>query len=996
MLLLAAIYRLMHKLFLFNINLIVFLIFVCFGIKAQERQLQQAFDFPSKEIYDLHIDKHGFLWIASDFGVARYDGISCVYFSSPRQISLGCTNLLEDNYGRIWFNDFNGQIFYIDHETVSLAESYDYKNEANYPRMVLFHDQILATSDKGLFVLNTQNLTAKYINSNSPTSSLAVLNNEVLVHGKKTWYLYNDKTGLKKINFKGEAEIQGNFYLLANKTYHDTVYMTCNPSGTVNKLLVKNDTVKQYQQIKFNSYINTITITADNQWINTDHYSYSLKNGEQIKGHNLSDIVTDMEGNTWFGSLYYGLLIQQKKDIANKSIVPDLDSDDLIVSIKSYKNKLLLGTQKGFLMLYDPVLKTTGFKIKISETAGAIYSIAAIDPDDYIIASFYTYKVNIPTKKVTNLAGITTVKQVCFDDKAIYLAAASGLYAIPREKSEQLNHQIMNSFGHVFQYNPTENYFYLRTRSRAISYFPDQESLFVTFKNGLFKINKSGIKPFIFNNDQVYAGSLAYVDHRLYIGTISNGMLVVEKSGIKHISVQNGLFSKSIFKIKPIDKNLWIVGSGPLQIYNTEKRALVENYEFPDRNASQVFDLDGVGQMIYLATSSALDYFPLVKNADEKKLKNYLLYIKVNNKIASDSQSRNLSYSENNLLFNIGIPAYLKAKDIYIKYCLLTKSDSTWLTTEPGERSIRFSSLMPGNYTLKAIAVDPRLGMADRMIKYNFTIAEPWWGALGFKIFLAFIVLFIIAYVYITMLLKRLALKKAFENQQQLILAERQRISAEIHDDIGSGIFAIQSLADTASKNENASPEIAQIKNMISDLSVKIREVIWSTNVGNDNLENLLYYTYFQINKLFEFSKIEFVSELPENIPDLKITGQNRRNIYLLVKELVHNAIKHSRASTIALKIAIDEQTLYIAVNDNGIGIHSDNANTNGMGLGNIRSRIEKLNGKFSLQNNEGTHISIRIALSELRAIEINKQLNRWQVFITGILNSQSDKKTGK
>jgi len=188
----------MHKSLLFKTFFIILLLFDCAGLKAQDNPIKQPFEFPTKELYDLHVDKHGFLWIASDFGIARYDGINWVHFSSPRQISLGCSNLLEDNYGRIWFNNFNGQIFYIDHETVTLVESYDYNKEKNYPRMVLFHDQLLATSDKGLFVLNTQNLTSKYIGNNTFTSSISALKDQVLVHGNKTWYSYKESTGLKK------------------------------------------------------------------------------------------------------------------------------------------------------------------------------------------------------------------------------------------------------------------------------------------------------------------------------------------------------------------------------------------------------------------------------------------------------------------------------------------------------------------------------------------------------------------------------------------------------------------------------------------------------------------------------------------------------------------------------------------------------------------------------------------------------------------------------
>src|SRR5476651_1251084 len=275
----------MAKAFLFKINLILLFLFIGTGLKAQDSQMKQPFEFPTKELYDLHVDKHGFLWIASDFGVARYDGINWVHYSSPRQISLGCSNLLEDNYGRIWFNNFNGQIFYIQNETVTLLENYNYKQESNYPRMVLFHDQLLATSDKGLFVLDTKTLTGKYLTNGTYTSSLSVLKDRVLVYGARTWYSYQEATGLKKIAYAGDEQVSGVIYLLANQSYRDTVYMMVNPEGTVKKLLLQNDTVKQRGEIKFKSFINTISITPDNQWINTNDCSYNLKTGEKIKGY---------------------------------------------------------------------------------------------------------------------------------------------------------------------------------------------------------------------------------------------------------------------------------------------------------------------------------------------------------------------------------------------------------------------------------------------------------------------------------------------------------------------------------------------------------------------------------------------------------------------------------------------------------------------------------------------------------------------------------------
>jgi two-component system sensor histidine kinase DesK len=149
-----------------------------------------------------------------------------------------------------------------------------------------------------------------------------------------------------------------------------------------------------------------------------------------------------------------------------------------------------------------------------------------------------------------------------------------------------------------------------------------------------------------------------------------------------------------------------------------------------------------------------------------------------------------------------------------------------------------------------------------------------------------------------------------------------------------------------------------------------------------------------QLNKLFEHSEIDFVFELPEDIMELKITGMSRRNIYLLVKELVHNAIKHSKATTIELKMFTDARMLYISVEDNGVGIDPVNARPNGMGLGNIRSRVEKFDGSLSIENKGGAHISLQLPLNTLQAVEFDKKLSKWQLFITRLLKIPSDPPT--
>jgi hypothetical protein len=67
-----------------------------------------------KELYDLHVDQKGYLWIAHGLGISRYDGLNFINYSHPSQINLRSTDIVEDRAGRIWFHNFSGQIFYIE------------------------------------------------------------------------------------------------------------------------------------------------------------------------------------------------------------------------------------------------------------------------------------------------------------------------------------------------------------------------------------------------------------------------------------------------------------------------------------------------------------------------------------------------------------------------------------------------------------------------------------------------------------------------------------------------------------------------------------------------------------------------------------------------------------------------------------------------------------------------------------------------------------------
>lgn len=196
---------------------------------------------------------------------------------------------------------------------------------------------------------------------------------------------------------------------------------------------------------------------------------------------------------------------------------------------------------------------------------------------------------------------------------------------------------------------------------------------------------------------------------------------------------------------------------------------------------------------------------------------------------------------------------------------------------------------------------------------------------------------------------KELAIFKA---QQQ----ERERISADIHDELGSGMTAIRLMSEIARNKMqgNIPSEIDKISLSADEVLNKMNAIIWSMNSGNDTIDNLVSYIRAYALEYFENTPISCVVNTPEHILYKELSGDKRRNIFLCVKETLNNALKHSKASQVSIDFAIDDY-LIIKIADNGIGIDLKNIRQFANGLKNIARRMESIGGSFEIDSNKGT-----------------------------------------
>ncbi|SMP19558.1 sensor histidine kinase [Chryseobacterium profundimaris] len=240
--------------------------------------------------------------------------------------------------------------------------------------------------------------------------------------------------------------------------------------------------------------------------------------------------------------------------------------------------------------------------------------------------------------------------------------------------------------------------------------------------------------------------------------------------------------------------------------------------------------------------------------------------------------------------------------------------------------------------------------------------------------FVGFIIMIVLMYNRKQLLyLKEKQLKESeYQNQllqkelekQKLIEKERERISHDMHDDLGAGISALKLQAEflkQRAEDEELKNDIEELLKTSEEMNLSMREMLWSLNSGNDTLGSFIDYAKLYAQNFLKKTTIQLMIEEQNVVPDNVISTEQRRNLFLCLKEALNNAYKHSRSSQIKVLFAQKDNDFIMKVSDNGIGIN--NRNPEGNGLRNMKRRMQEQNGKCEIQIENGTHLFFRIII---------------------------------
>lgn len=237
--------------------------------------------------------------------------------------------------------------------------------------------------------------------------------------------------------------------------------------------------------------------------------------------------------------------------------------------------------------------------------------------------------------------------------------------------------------------------------------------------------------------------------------------------------------------------------------------------------------------------------------------------------------------------------------------------------------------------------------------KYRLALTPPpfwerWWFYVLVALLVASAVIMVAQYFKGRKLRKQLA---ELEREQQLD-KERQRISREMHDDIGAGLTQITMMSVSAQNKLGAEggKELQDIAETSRQLVSSMSEIIWCLNPENRMLDQLIAYLREQLNKQLEYSGINYSVLLPDDANAVILSNEKKRNILLVTKEIVNNAIKYSKAGNITVKMSVGKNVLIFSIEDDGVGFDVDKAYA-GNGLKNIRQRLAEIDAVLNIKS---------------------------------------------
>ncbi|MES2588387.1 MAG: histidine kinase [Bacteroidota bacterium] len=866
----------------------------------------------SNTVYNILQDKQGFIWLTTNDGLFRYDGFSFKNYTNENQSSVSGSALQEDVFGRIWYQNFDGFLFYIEK---SKLKTLSHHKPIDYIPQGISKKYIFVACENGIAVYDLRSLKRVKILS---------LNKEFLlntyVDNDKFYFIANSKVycideNLKKSFVANLPQGKAFWYFAKSK---NVILLVSRNNSSKKIFCLQNNKFETFADFNFNQEILDFKVIENEIWIFSADgvFVYSYLNGkiklenQILQGKKITTGLKDKIGNYWFSSLLEGVYL-----------IPDLNRK--IINLPNFKplriisdgGNFLIGTKNHQLLS----LNSDFSNIKIineGSTNSDIYYLYKDQSNSNIFYSSNGANVLVSGKKDKNIPINFAIKEVQKIDENYYAFAASGLFGLYQNPIKKANvHSVWDA---VFlkkqdKKNPNFATLILGLRAKSLAFDKVKNLIYVASNKGLFEVDsKQRIKEIRLKGNSIYCQKVEFINNKLLaLSSVGNLYEISPKRKIKIINSNIGFEEKSIKQVKSINSNFIIRSNSSIKVFNCITFKLITEINVSNFD---VYDVHFDKENFIVLTDQGILSLP--KNVSNFKLnpvpKLIINDILVNGKVYKNVTNLTLNPSENNVEINFSLLNYGTRNSNNLYYQLNNKN---WSSIENNLRILKFASLAPGNYNIKF----KWKGKTEHFYiqEINFIIQTPFYKQFWFLFLcLSFgIILVVFYYKYQVRILK----KKNRLLTEKMILEKNlsKSILTSIKSQMNPHFFynALNTIQSYIFLNDkrNASNYLSKFSNltrMILEMSEK------ETISLSEEIKALKLYLELEKMRFDE----GFIFEISEDI-DLDLC----KIPSMLIQPYVENAIKHGllhKEGEKKLSINFKQKGLFLVIEiiDNGVG----------------------------------------------------------------------------
>ena len=905
---------------------------------------------PSQTIYKILQDPEGFIWLATEGGLCRFDGQTFELFDHPDLITNEILTIKKGDQDRVWFLNLSAQIGFVQRDSMHLIDLPAVLGPSD--RIVDFfsiRDHLWVFSVEGgvgfitrLDIESDGTIGKSFLQEKVQNYSTGFINDqeEIFIHGYFGINQYYPQEQIVEYIEGKDSEVQYVFNM--NQLGPDRLLLN---AGSRVSTFERNERREILFEVDPSVRINSLYIDGERIYV-LSKAGLLLYNEKERRFENdnfffadyhLNSMIIDQEGNAWFGTSGSGVIIVPNFKVSEFSKRSgDLPNDRITMFWKEPgKDFLWCGFENG--QVWKLLAGSDGLSCTLAkdfQTDEEVISMMEYPEGGYL--------VNVGRRLLKTDKDLNLILETMGNLKVMIEGLQNDIWLGSHVGVLQVSLDSMRSF---FE---SRNGWEYRLESRTYALLNEGDRIWMGSVSGLYYYDlvQDEVFPFLENGEhRNYRISKIRraKDGTIWVSTLGSGILQVKNGElVKKYSEENGLSSNRCNDLLIDGPYLWVATDQGVDRFDLVRQKN-DHFNYLDGlPTNEVTYLEKLDQQLILGTPQGVVVLPdTISGFNPIAPKVYIQSFFVGAQEKPASEFKSLSYRENNLAFQLASLNYRAQGLTSFEYRLLGLNPQ-WVATD--NRTVQFLSLNPGNYRLEVIAFNEDGIPAEEPAYFEFSIVPPWWGTWWFRISVVIAIL-LGAYSYLQYRF-RLVRKKELEEKEmenRIASLRMQALQTQMNPHFTfNALNAIQQFLAT-NQREAAMIHLADFANLIRTIFEQSKSQVISFE---EELHFLDIYLGFE--KLRFGDKVEIVFSVE---PELRNRWMAYQLPPLLLQPIIENAFRHGlmhKKSGGVLDIIFTQKGSFLScvIRDNGVG----------------RQRAEQLNGK----HRKG-HVSSGIKATEER-----------------------------